>query len=882
MRKIVAGAFMTLACLSETVAVPNTKIEARCPNILLFWPSSPGQSFLVQFKTNIANEIPWVTITNYLLAPSGTNQTIFLHPDQIPCPSTNYVSGGGGGGGLPPSPAFATIASQPAVPLAMRADGTGTPVPLVLYPPGFDLSGLIIFDPSSDEWISGNGYEIQPAVMNGPQPLDGGTYGPLDAGGGADNMGFYRVIDVTPIARADAFAVEQYSAANQLDILKNDTDPNDDRFQIAALIAAGHGDIQYTLDGATFQYTPDPDFCGIDAFGYTITNWHGSYATTTITVFVNQSGNQQPSAADSYFTLATNVYVATFNALTNGSDPDNDSLTLVSVSSPRLGSVTTNSSGDITYTRNASFFGTDTFTYAVTDGKGGYALATVTIAQVDSDGDGMPDEWEMNNGIDPWTDDSALDPDNDGLPNLAEFRLQISPQKPDSPLELGLENGTSLGGFAQIPLPNLRSTISPLPIVLFVNGTQAEKAFLSRGPDGTWSLNWDTAFMPNGNYTIKAAFEYNPDISSTSGILFGTAKSVQVSNLITFDQLTSVFSDFVVIQGTLSVQNASFLLQLYDENDQPLVYGNFSTTNGQFQIGWDLTDGNGNQISFSSIHARFDVTTSGGLSGPQPRDAGTTSVWEWFLKGRTPGPGNTFVSAWGWDTYTYSFNNKTEQMMLDGVLNILGNPANPNAYYLAPNANVPYATAFRFDNTADKAILLNALRQNQNFFWIGHGSYNGILGNKNRADVGPNDIEDILQNLAYKSRPNHPKEDKHQYRLVILNGCETYSSLWAGVFGIPFSSQTSTNIALDYQYTGQMPRAFVGWNDVIRLPFGWDPTGIGHAQYGLALGELTSKWMAGYPLDFCLDFFSDMALSYGYTGNDSWSISGCVDLTRWW
>ena len=154
------------------------------------------------------------------------------------------------------------------------------------------------------------------------------------------------------------------------------------------------------------------------------------------------------------------------------------------------------------------------------------------------------------------------------------------------------------------------------------------------------------------------------------------------------------------------------------------------------------------------------------------------------------------------------------------------------------------------------------------------------MGNRNRADIGTADIENILQNLAYKSTPKHPKEDKHQYRLVILNGCETHSTLWPGVFGIPFSSETSTNTVLDYQYTGQMPRAFVGWSQIVKIPFNWDPTGIGHAQYGLALGQLFSKWMSGYPLDFCLDSFSDMALSYGYSGNDSWRISGCTDLTR--
>ncbi|MCB9685884.1 MAG: right-handed parallel beta-helix repeat-containing protein [Alphaproteobacteria bacterium] len=40
---------------------------------------------------------------------------------------------------------------------------------------------------------------------------------------------------------------------------------------------------------------------------------------------------------------------------------------------------------------------------------------------VDSDGDGMPDTWEIENGLDPATANAGGDPDGDGVANLAEF-----------------------------------------------------------------------------------------------------------------------------------------------------------------------------------------------------------------------------------------------------------------------------------------------------------------------------------------------------------------------------------------------------------------------------------------------------------------------------
>jgi len=226
-------------------------------------------------------------------------------------------------------------------------------------------------------------------------------------------MDFYRLFDVTPVARNDFFAVDQDSSDNQLDIFQNDYSPNGDLLYISNLIPAHHGGISYTLDASTFQYTPDSGFYGVDSFAYNVTSGYGDISTNaTVTVFINQSGNQPPSVPDIIITLQTNVYTATFNALTNATDPDGDTNILFAINPPSLGSISNNANGDITYTRNSNLFGSDAFTYIITDGKGGYGVGKVKILQVDTDGDGMPDQWEMANGLDPTTDNSMADPDN--------------------------------------------------------------------------------------------------------------------------------------------------------------------------------------------------------------------------------------------------------------------------------------------------------------------------------------------------------------------------------------------------------------------------------------------------------------------------------------
>ncbi|MBI4660504.1 MAG: lamin tail domain-containing protein [Verrucomicrobia bacterium] len=54
----------------------------------------------------------------------------------------------------------------------------------------------------------------------------------------------------------------------------------------------------------------------------------------------------------------------------------------------------------------------------------------------DSDGDGLPDEWEIANGTDPAQADAEADPDNDGLTNRQEFLSGTRANDPNSALKV--------------------------------------------------------------------------------------------------------------------------------------------------------------------------------------------------------------------------------------------------------------------------------------------------------------------------------------------------------------------------------------------------------------------------------------------------------------
>jgi len=67
------------------------------------------------------------------------------------------------------------------------------------------------------------------------------------------------------------------------------------------------------------------------------------------------------------------------------------------------------------------------------DKNGNLLQVSFDTSQIDSDGDGMPDEWETAHGLDPNNaEDALLDLDNDGLTNLDEFKANTNPTSRDS------------------------------------------------------------------------------------------------------------------------------------------------------------------------------------------------------------------------------------------------------------------------------------------------------------------------------------------------------------------------------------------------------------------------------------------------------------------
>ena len=132
----------------------------------------------------------------------------------------------------------------------------------------------------------------------------------------------------------------------------------------------GHRTDQWQLtlnaDGS-FSYTPNRRLLGHGQLHLYRHGWqrHLHAATVTITVYSIPVAN-----ADAYTRHRGNTLTVTAanGVLANDTNADGNALSAVLAPRPANGSLTLNADGSFSYTPNAGFSGTDSFTYTATDG----------------------------------------------------------------------------------------------------------------------------------------------------------------------------------------------------------------------------------------------------------------------------------------------------------------------------------------------------------------------------------------------------------------------------------------------------------------------------------------------------------------------------------
>jgi parallel beta-helix repeat protein/VCBS repeat-containing protein len=258
-------------------------------------------------------------------------------------------------------------------------------------------------------------------------------------------------VNVAPVAANDAATINEDGGASAINVLANDIDQDlpANTLTIIAIAQGTHGTVTITGGGTGLTYTPAADYFGTDSFTYTINDGNGGNDTAIVTITVLNI-NDNPTAVDDTITIPEDCGPRTILVLANDLiAPDvSEILNITAVTQGTHGAVTiTNSGTRVTYEPDKNYYGTDTFTYTISDGNGGIDTAIVTVLVTNVNDEPVITTADLTSAIageDYIVDYAATDIDGDALTwsmvTSADW-LHINPAT-------GLINGTAkVGNF---------------------------------------------------------------------------------------------------------------------------------------------------------------------------------------------------------------------------------------------------------------------------------------------------------------------------------------------------------------------------------------------------------------------------------------------------
>ncbi|WP_404309990.1 tandem-95 repeat protein [Neorhodopirellula lusitana] len=244
-------------------------------------------------------------------------------------------------------------------------------------------------------------FVAEPADQTGSEVLlfSSNEQVPTDA---VSYVGVSLAIGQTFTAVADTFSVDEDSGATVLDVLANDTIVSGTgSLSVVSVTQPSEGGT-VTLSGGQVSFTPASDFVGTADFTYRVSGPNGVQEDVSVTVTVNNV-NDAPVGVDDTFIVDSDSSNNSLDVLANEASTaePGETLTVTAVSTPTAGGTVTIASDGLTvnYTPAASFVGTDTFTYTLSDGTETDTVSvTVTVNPSDDPPTAVADSFPVSGG----------------------------------------------------------------------------------------------------------------------------------------------------------------------------------------------------------------------------------------------------------------------------------------------------------------------------------------------------------------------------------------------------------------------------------------------------------------------------------------------------
>lgn len=189
-------------------------------------------------------------------------------------------------------------------------------------------------------------------------------------------------VNVSPEASTAVDDDLTIQGSGSLDVLANDVlGAGATTLMISGVEQPGNGFVG--IVGSSIEYIADDGFVGSDSFTYTIIDDNNNSSTATVNLTVEGTPNNPPVAFDDDVSVESDGGQQALGVLNNDSVlPDVGETKSVDVilTAPSNGTaVISSDGGDILYTPDAGFTGTDQLEYRLSDGNGGTDTATVDI-----------------------------------------------------------------------------------------------------------------------------------------------------------------------------------------------------------------------------------------------------------------------------------------------------------------------------------------------------------------------------------------------------------------------------------------------------------------------------------------------------------------------
>jgi hypothetical protein len=218
-------------------------------------------------------------------------------------------------------------------------------------------------------------------------------------------------------------------------------------------------------------------------------------------------------------------------------------------------------------------------------------------AQADQDGDAMPDDYELDFGLNPAADDARLDLDDDGLANLAELRLGTDPSLPDTDGDGAVDGDEVLPpahGFVTDPLTadtdgdgtddaedgaplDAASTTAPVaagePVVelsrsLVLLTSESSAAALTVSNSGSGVLLWSAR---TEHETLLQLGPRTGEVGTEDGLLF-----IAMQDGVDFSAIEALVATVAVTDAAGTVQDSRKVTVVFGSNPGAAVCGHGS------------------------------------------------------------------------------------------------------------------------------------------------------------------------------------------------------------------------------------------------------------------------------------------------------------------